>query len=159
MSNEDCEEDWKDDEERDVHACIRDKDTEKEIRVSTIRDADYERFIDFRVYNPSLKGYGEGITIHIMELHDFLEVIGDVVWQRKQRGRIEYHPRVYMADGMEIHVSTIREGDGERSVVLREYDVSRKEHGDGLAIPVGLLDAFYNGVTDAWHANGSGDWY
>ncbi|WUD72062.1 hypothetical protein OG937_10315 [Streptomyces sp. NBC_00510] len=155
MSDDDYEEG---DEERDIHARIRDVDTDKEIHISTIRDDDYERFVDCRMYNASLKEYGAGVTIPLMELHDFLEVVEDAARQRERRGQIEHHFRVYMSDGMEIHVSTIRDDDCERCVVLREYNVSLKEYGEGVTIPVGVLNDFRDGVTDAWHANGSGNW-
>ncbi|MFE1433048.1 hypothetical protein ACFW5G_11660 [Streptomyces griseoaurantiacus] len=147
-----------DDEERDIHTRIYDVDTGKEIRISTIRDRNYERLVDFREYSPSVKVYGDGVTIPLTELHDFLEVVTDAAWQKERRGKIDHHSRVYVADNMEVHVSTIRDDDSERLVVFREYNTSVKEYGEGLSIPIGLLNDFRDGVTDAWHANGSGDW-
>ncbi|MEU9210007.1 hypothetical protein AB0D27_19130 [Streptomyces sp. NPDC048415] len=158
MPDDDYEEDWEDDEERDIHARIHDVDTDKEIYISTVRDDDYERFVDCRVYNPSLKEYGEGVAIPLAGLHDFLKVVEDVAWQRERTGQIDHRSRVYMADDKEIDVSTIRDDGYERFVAFREYKVSLKEYGEGVTVPVGLLHDFKDGVTAAWHANGSGNW-
>ncbi|MFE5082933.1 hypothetical protein [Streptomyces mirabilis] len=158
MPDNGYEEDWEEDEERDIHARIHDPDTGKEICISTIRDDDFERFVDCRVYDPSLEEFGEGLAIPLTDLHDFLEVVEDAFWQREQKGQIEHYSRVCMADGTEIHVSTIRDDGHERFVVFRGYRAALKEYGEGVTVPVGLLSDFKDGVTAAWHANGSGDW-
>ncbi|WP_406425895.1 hypothetical protein [Streptomyces sp. NBC_01589] len=158
MPEDDYEEDWEDDEDRDVHARILDVDTGDEIHISTIHDDDYERLVDCRIYSPAVAEYCEGLSIPLTELDGFLEVVQDAVWQRERKGRIEHHSRVHLTEDVEIHVSTISDAEHERFVVLRNYNASLKEYGEAVTLPVGLLKDFEEGVTAAWHANGSGDW-